>query len=191
VSLIPSFEIGVWNAWVFIVPFILATMLCLFFMMKKDAPGGPARVPIKSVTTMVVALSSKIIYLPALIYSIFLPLKSGDIWFYIGLPVTIVGFIGSVFVVADWAIVTVGEPITRGLYKYSRHPMYITGFITLFGVGILSASWVFLLLAIIFGIGTTRQYYIKIEEAQCLGRYKAAYREYMNKTPRWLGIPKS
>jgi steroid 5-alpha reductase family enzyme len=191
VSLIPSFEIGVWNAWVFIVPFILANMICLFFMIKKDAPGGPARVPIKSWAAMLFALSSKIIYLPALIYSIFLPLKLGEIWFYVGLPVTLVGLIGSVIVVADWATATAGQPITKGIYRYSRHPIYVTGFISLFGVGIISASWVFLLLAIIFGIGTTRPYYIKIEEAQCLGRYKAAYKEYMSKTPRWFGMPKS
>jgi protein-S-isoprenylcysteine O-methyltransferase Ste14 len=48
-----------------------------------------------------------------------------------------------------------------------------------------------LLFTIIFGIGVTRPYLIKIEEAQCLGHYKAAYREYMNKTPRWIGMPKS
>jgi len=61
----------------------------------------------------------------------------------------------------------------------------------LLGVSIISASWVFLLFTIIFGIGATRPYFIKIEEAQCLGHYGAAYREYMNKTPRWIGIPKS
>ena len=34
-------------------------------------------------------------------------------------------------------------------------------------------------------------HFIKMEEAFCLGHYGAAYREYMNKTPRWIGIPKS
>jgi protein-S-isoprenylcysteine O-methyltransferase Ste14 len=46
-------------------------------------------------------------------------------------------------------------------------------------------------LAIISGIGVTRPYFIKIEEAQCLGHYGEAYREYLNRTPRWLGISKS
>jgi protein-S-isoprenylcysteine O-methyltransferase Ste14 len=140
---------------------------------------------------MLVASSSKIIYLPALIYSVFLPLKSEEIWFYVGLPITLVGLIGSIVAVTDWAVTLVGEPVTRGLYRYSRHPMYVTGFIILLGVSILSASWVFLLLAIIFGVGVTRPYYIKIEEAQCLGHHGSAYREYMNRTPRWIGIPKS
>ena len=88
-------------------------------------------------------------------------------------------------------IATFGKSVTRGFYKYSRHPMYVRGFIVLLVVSILSASWVFLLFTIIFGVGATRPYFIKIEEAQCLGHYRAAYREYMNKTPRWVGIPKS
>ena len=190
-SAIPAFEIGIWNAWIFMVPFILATILCLLLMTKKDAPGGPSWIPCKSKFTLVFGTSSKIIYLPALIYSFFLPLKLGDIWFYIGLPITLIGLIGSFIVVADWAITPVSKPVTRGLYKYSRHPMYVTGFIIIFGVGILSASWIFLLFAIIFLVGVTRPFSVKIEEAQCLGHYKAVYREYMNKTPRWIGIPKS
>jgi protein-S-isoprenylcysteine O-methyltransferase Ste14 len=69
--------------------------------------------------------------------------------------------------------------------------MYVTGVFIFLGVSILSASWVFLLFTIIFGVGVTRPYSVKVEEAQCLGHYGAAYREYMNRTPRWIGIPKS
>jgi len=61
----------------------------------------------------------------------------------------------------------------------------------LLGVSILSASWGFLLLTIISGVGFTRPFFLKVEEAECLGHYGAAYREYMNRTPRWIGIPES
>ena len=190
-TLIPAFEIGVWNAWIFMVPFLLVNLLFFLLMIKKGAPGGPSRVPCKSKTTLLVATSSKIIYLPAIIYSVFLPLKLGTIWFYIGFPITLVGLLGSIVVMVNWAVTPAGEPVTRGLYRYSRHPIYVTGVFMLLGMSIISVSWVFLLFTIIFGVGATRPYFIKIEEAQCLGHYGAAYRAYMNKTPRWLGIPKS
>ena len=190
-TLIPAFEIGVWNAWIFMVPFLLATLLCILFMVKKDVPGGPARVPCKSKTTLLVASLSKIIYFPAVVYSVFLPLKLGAIWFYVGLPITLVGLVGSIIVFVNWTTAPAGEPVTIGLYRYSRHPMYLTGVFVFWGVSIISASWVFLLFTIIFGVGVTRLYFIKIEEAQCLGHYGTAYREYMNRTPRWIGIPKS
>ena len=163
----------------------------MLFMMRKDAPGGPARVSCKSKTTLLVAGLSKIIYFPAVIYSVFLPLKLGTVWFYLGLPIALIGLVGSILVLVDWASTPVGQPVTRGIYRYSRHPMYVTGVFVFSGVSVISASWVFLLLTIIFGVGVTRPYFVKIEEAQCLGHYGAAYREYMNRTARWIGIPKS
>jgi protein-S-isoprenylcysteine O-methyltransferase Ste14 len=193
-SLIPEFELGLWNAWIFMVPFLLVTLLLMLLMMKKDAPGGPVRAvqrACKSKTTLLVASLSKIIYFPAVIYSVFLPLQLGSIWFYVGLPITFIGLVGSIVVLVDWANTPAGQPVTRGIYRYSRHPMYVTGVFIFLGVSIISASWVFLLFTIIFGVGVTRPYFVKVEEAQCLGHYGAAYREYMNKTPRWIGIPKS
>jgi len=193
-SLIPEFELGLWNAWIFMGPFLLVTLLIMLLMVKKGGPGGPVRAvqrACKSKITLLVASLSKLIYFPAVIYSVFLPLKLGSIWFYVGLPITLVGLVGSIIVLVDWANTPAGEPVTRGIYRYSRHPMYVTGVLLFLGVSIMSASWVFLLLTIIFGVGVTRPYFVKVEEAQCLGHYGAVYREYMNRTPRWIGIPKS
>jgi protein-S-isoprenylcysteine O-methyltransferase Ste14 len=175
-------------------PFLLVTLLLMLLMMKKGAPGGPVRAvqrACKSKTTLLVASLSKIIIFPAVIYSVFLPLKLGSIWFYVGLPITLLGLVGFIIVLVDWATTPAGQPVTRGIYRYSRHPMYVTIVVLFLGVSILSASWVFLLLTIIIGVGVTRPYSVKVEEAQCLGYYGAAYREYMNRTPRWIGIPKS
>jgi protein-S-isoprenylcysteine O-methyltransferase Ste14 len=173
------------------VPALLVTLLSILLMTKKGAPGGPARVPCKSKTTLLVASLSKIILFPAVLYSVFLPLKLGSIWFYVGLPITLLGLGGTILVLVDWANTPAGQPVTRGIYRYSRHPMYVTEVFIFLGVSIMSASWVFLLFTIISGVGVTRPYFVKIEEAQCLGHYGAAYREYMNRTPRWIGIPKS
>jgi len=45
------------------------------------------------------------------------------------------------------------------------------------------------LFPIIVGVGAA--YFIKMEEACTLGHYGKVYREYMNRTPRWIGILKS
>ena len=193
-SLVPEFELGFWNAWIFMAPFLLVTLLIMLLMMRKGAPGGPVRTvqrACKSKITLLVASLSKIIYFPAVLYSVFLPLKLGSMWFYVGLPIALLGLVGTVLVLVDWASTPAGEPVTRGIYRYSRHPMYVTMFLLLLGVSIASASWVFLLFTIISGVGATRPYFVKVEEAQCLGHYGAAYREYMNRTPRWIGMPKS
>jgi protein-S-isoprenylcysteine O-methyltransferase Ste14 len=192
--IIPAFELGLWNAWIFMVPSLLVTLILMFLMMKKGAPDGPVRAvqrACKSKTTLLVATLSKFIIFPAVIYSVFLPLQLGTMWFYVGLPITLLGLIGYILVSVDWVYTPAGQPVTRGVYRYSRHPMYVTSFLLLLGVSIASASWVFLSFTIILGVGVTRPYFVKVEEAQCLGSFGAAYQEYMNRTPRWIGIRKS
>lgn len=61
-------------------------------------------------------------------------------------------------------------------------------FVQFMGAGIASASWLFLIVivSIILTVFIT-----PIEERYCLEKYGDAYREYIDKTPRWIGIPKS
>lgn len=189
-SLIPAFEIGLWNAWIFMLLEVLT-----FPLFTRIATGrapeveGKSQVAAMSRTARITLYSSKIIYIPAFIYSVFLPLKLGTIWFYIGLPITLIGFITGVIVILNWAASPRGEPVTNGLYRYSRHPMYVTSFVFFLGVSIATASWVFLVFTILLIAASF--YFAPIEERSCLEKYGDAYREYMNKTPRYIGIPKS
>ena len=67
--------------------------------------------------------------------------------------------------------------------------MCVTEVVLLLGVSIVSASWVFLVFPIIIGVGAV--HFRKMEEVGTLGHYGAICREYMDRPPRWLGIPKS
>jgi protein-S-isoprenylcysteine O-methyltransferase Ste14 len=163
----------------------------LFFRVTTDRAPTEESHNIAALTriTKVFLYSSKIIYIPAFIYSIFLPLKLGTLWFYIGLPITVIGFLGGVLVIANWARSPHGEPVSTGLYRYSRHPMYVTAFVFFLGVSLTTASWVFLLFTILLIFASF--YYAHLEEASCITQYGETYRKYMEKTPKYLGIPKS
>ena len=189
-SLIPAFKIGVWNAWIFMLLDVL-TFPLFIRIAKGRAPEveGKSQVSAMSRTARITLYSSKIIYIPAFIYSIFLPLKLGTVWFYVGLPITLIGFITGVIVILNWAASPRGEPVTNGLYRYSRHPMYVTAFVFFLGVSIATASWVFLLFTILLIAASF--YFAPLEEQSCLEKYGDAYREYMSRTPRYIGIPKS
>jgi len=186
-SLIPAFEIGVWNAWIFM-PYLFL-MIILVGKLKKGEDPGKTELDALSKIEKRIFTFSMLVFFSALIYSIFLPLKLGTIWFYVGLPITLIGLVTLTIVMANFATTSWDKPVTKGLYHYSRHPMYITIALFLLGVGIASASLLFLLLSIIFIVlNSLRAIY---EERFCLEKYGEAYREYMNKTPRWLGMPKS
>jgi protein-S-isoprenylcysteine O-methyltransferase Ste14 len=125
----------------------------------------------------------------AVAYSIFLPLQSGTIWFYAGLAIFLKGLVVLTTATINFATTPMDVPITRGIYHYSRHPMYLASLLIYFSVGISSASWVFLLILVIQSV--SMRIAAVEEERYCLEKYGAAYREYMDRTPRWLGLLKS
>ncbi|MBA7705729.1 hypothetical protein ES703_114565 [subsurface metagenome] len=186
-SLIPAFEIGLWNAWIFMLYHFLPMPLLMLIHKGATEKGQP--VP-HSKTEKKLYPVIWIVWLLAFIYSIFLPLQLGTIWFYIGLPISLIGLITFTMVIVTFATTPIDkEPLTKGLYRYSRHPMYVTQLVMFIGVGIASASWVFLLFSIVY---TVFSLVLAIpEERLCLEKYSDSYHEYMNRTPRWIGMPKS
>jgi protein-S-isoprenylcysteine O-methyltransferase Ste14 len=185
-SLIPVFEIGVWNAWIFMLFQLLLYVPLMLFAKEQtkemESPhGGSARWLYPIIT---------ILWVIAIIYSIFVPLRLGTVWFYVGLPVFILGFIGQSAVCASVCATRVSEkPLTAGIYHFSRHPYYVTQLVMFIGVGVASASWLLLLFAVVYSY----LHFIMAgpEENQCLEKYGDAYRKYMSRTPKWIGIPKS
>jgi protein-S-isoprenylcysteine O-methyltransferase Ste14 len=191
-SPIPAFEIGVWNAWILQVIIFLVLSLPSVFMSKeakKRVNRGTESMPI-SKTQKRLALSTHVVIMPiAFIYSIFLPLKLGTAWLYAGLFVFILALVMSLTTTYNYAATPFGEPVTKGIYRISRHPIYLSGFVAYAGIGIACASWVLLLCAVLWI--AFFQVVVPAEERFLLKKYGETYREYMDKTPKWIGIPKS
>ena len=185
-SLVPAFELGVWNAWIFTL-YLLSHSL-LIRLIDKDIWGKMQSVTDK--TQKRIIHLSKAIRLFLLFYSFFLPLRIGTMWFYMGFPFCVLGSILWSVAWADFVTTPLNEPVTKGLYRYSRHPMFLTALIVALGVSMASASWLYLLLSII-GVFLRFRAYVIPEERFCLEKYGDVYREYMSRTPRWIGIPKS
>ena len=160
----------------------------LFYIASKRGSTHDEELDL-STTKRVISGFTKMFSLLVLIYSIFLPLKLGTMWFYIGLPVTLLGLVTGVIALVNWATTPPYEPITRGLYRYSRHPFYLADILFFLGLGIATASWILLLLSILWIV--TGFILANPEERDLIGKYGNAYREYMEKTPRWIGLPKS
>ena len=188
-SLVPAFEIGVWNAWIFMSVFILQ-MLAMMLLSKRvwQRSSLPADVGRNNAEKRAGIIGNSIWGL-ATLYSIFLPLKLGTLWFYIGFPIFFLGAMILAIATADFAAAPSEKPITRGTYAFSRHPLYLSSFIIYIGAAIATASWLFLLLGLtnIFWVRTEA----RVEERYCLEKYGDSYRQYMDRTPRWLGIPRA
>jgi protein-S-isoprenylcysteine O-methyltransferase Ste14 len=188
-SLIPEFEVGLWNAWIFMLLVLLTFPFFIRFANKRVIPSQEEEFKNFSMVNKTLFCSSKYIIFIAALYSIFLPLKLGTIWFYVGIPIALLGLAGLIIVMANWANSPPKGPIKKGFYRYSRHPMYVTYFLVFLGISIATASWLFMLFLLLFTVGTVA--FVDFEEKGCLEQYGNAYYEYRERTPRWFGIPKS
>ena len=190
-SWIPDFKIGLLNAWLLML-FIPLHPLIMILIDKAVGVGGILKkmgnVPNYKAEKTAFIIST-IPLLMLFIYSIFLPLKLVVPWFIIGIFFYFLGLAMFLASIVAIAITPHGQPFTSGVYQISRHPMTFSMYIALLGMAVASLSWVFLLATIICFIFVINQ--IKVEERGVLETYGEAYREYLQKTPRWIGIPKS
>jgi protein-S-isoprenylcysteine O-methyltransferase Ste14 len=188
----PAFEIGIWNAWILQVIFYLSMFIPDIFLDKqaKKKSKRMSQFPPFKKTEKMLALSTHAVIMPVvLIYSIFLPLKLGTAWLYGGLLIFVAALVISIMALFNIATAPADKPVTNGAYRISRHPMYLSGFLMFIGVGVSCASWVVLLLALIWIVFW--RIVVPEEEKFLVDKYGADYLDYMKKTPRWIGIPKS
>jgi protein-S-isoprenylcysteine O-methyltransferase Ste14 len=191
-SLVPQLQAGVLNAWILML--YLPLHPAIMFVIDKIAGTGEMmkkmEAPRYTKTEKIInILGNFVLFFGLFIFSIFLPLKLGTAWFYTGLALCVIGVIIWTVAIVNIVKVPLGEPWESGLYRYSRHPMFIAESLILIGTGIASASWIFLLFAVVsIALSATL---VLAEERSCREKFGDSYRAYSNKTPRWMGIPGS
>ena len=84
--------------------------------------------------------------------------------------------------------VEVGGLRTGGLYRYSRNPQLVGGFIFIVGYAMLWPSWIGMLWASMWLI--IAHLMVRGEEAHLESVFGEEYRDYCVRTPRYLGLPK-
>jgi protein-S-isoprenylcysteine O-methyltransferase Ste14 len=186
-SAVPGFDLGLWNAWWFLAYYMAHPLLMMALdrdMAKKmrsdqESSGTPDR------GLMAVLMGSLV---AAVGYSIACPLRTRTWWFYLGVPLAVGGLLLFTVAIVNIAHTPLGQPFTTGLYRYSRHPMMVWGCVGLIGAAIAAASWLLLLLVVI----AQAAYLLGLdaEERHCLTTYGDAYRTYLERTPKHLGLPR-
>jgi len=184
-SLVPEFELGFWNAWIFMLPLIIISLfgVRLFGKRVSGETSSDTRMEKLSFACM------HLIVIASYVYSVFLPLKLVTPWFHIGLLIYLLGMLITIIATLNFATTSVDKPVTKGVYTFSRNPMYVGESLINISISIACLSWIFFLVAVVVAI--LEHNIVISEERFCLKKYGDAYREYMSRTSRWIGIPKS
>ncbi|MCK4528820.1 isoprenylcysteine carboxylmethyltransferase family protein [candidate division WOR-3 bacterium] len=183
-SLIPEFRIGLWNGWILSAIFLIPNYFPMFIAPKENIKELMEQVKQAKGRDKLVSSLSRIPNFGIMVYSIFVPLKIGTPWFYIGLAFFVIGEIGGIISGIQLSFKKPGQPMFKGFYSLSRNPIYVFLNIILISIGIVTASWLILALAVISMI--LNHYIILAEERFCLEKYGDSYREYMIRVPRYF-----
>jgi len=186
-SLIPAFEVGLWNAWILTIPILIISFSDMAVTASRESgKEGDFKLTKKENT-----ISNAIFLLMIIswVYTIFLPLQLNTTWLYSGLVICFFGAVFTTTAIINFATSPKDKVITKGLYRVTRNPTYIGIILMHTGLGITCASWLYLLLTAIFLIMLNT--ISPSEERYLCYRYGDEYLQYKNKVPRWIGIPRS
>ena len=181
-----TLKIDLWNAWIFMSVFLLQMLAILLIDRRVSKRSHIPKEARQNKFERSVGIIGNLIWLLAMAYSVFLPLRLGTFWFYIGLSAFMVGLAIMVIATKDFMTAPADQLITKGAYAYSRHPMYLATFLICLGAGIATVSYPFLFLSLIMASCFYQE--ALIEERYCINKYGIAYEKYMNNTHRWASV---
>ncbi|MDO4779432.1 MAG: isoprenylcysteine carboxylmethyltransferase family protein [Bacteroides sp.] len=183
-SFYTTLQAGWLNAWIPSFGMIIIQFMYMLFFIE----GGKRAVDTSWYTTKdkINSYGSSAMQILVLIVSIFIPLKIGTVWFIIGSIIFIPSLICFVYAFHCYANTPSDKTVVRGIYRYSRNPMYSFFFAGMFGVCIATASLWLTLIMIPFIILT--HLIILGEERYCEQTYGEEYLKYKAETPRYLLI---
>lgn len=179
----PILGLGLLNGWIYFVSYLIIFGLVLSTCSKEVKK----RLYDKSLwdkTTRIITTIGKLFSLANIIMLIFGRLLIGNLEFYIGTVIYLVGLMFLVISLIHFRDSPLDEPITRGVYKFSRNPQLISIFITLTGMILVIGSWINLIFLGIVIVCT--HYGILGEESALIEQYGESYLEYMKKVPRYF-----
>ena len=118
------------------------------------------------------------------LYLFFLRIRTGSVWFPVGLAVYGLGIVFCAVSVYDFAKPAENGLNRSGLYRVSRNPMYVAYFIYLLGCVLLTRSLVLLALLIVFQLSA--HWIILSEERWCIRKFGKDYTAYMRRVRRYI-----
>lgn len=121
-----------------------------------------------------------------IVFVFFIPIQSHSALFFPGLVIFLSGYVLYTMSLIDYATTNPDEPVTKGIYRYSRNPQQIMTIVMWIGIGMVLNCGLIITLALLQLI-TSFPTFIS-QEKYCVEKYGAAFKKYMTKAPRYLTL---
>ena len=184
-ELIPTLKIGWLNGWILLC-LVYSIFGILLLVFPKDVVVRLYDYDRSSWSKAqkVIYIIGKLLAFVCLVLIIFTPLKIGANVFIPAIILFTLGLAGFIIALFNFKNTPLDQPVTRGLYRISRHPQVLMLFIMSIGICITIGSGLVLFIVIISSLFLHSR--DLAEEKACLERYGDSYREYMKRVPRYF-----
>lgn len=171
------------NAFLLVIPFFFIRFGLMQMVSKEALSRAALFAPLqgKERTAYLVYQLSNIFII---LYPLFLKIQVHHYTFLLGFTLYILGMVILVLSTIAFAQPEPNGLNRKGIYCYSRNPMYVGYFLYFLGSAIVTCSVLFILAVILFQICT--HWIILSEERWCLSKFKADYAEYMQHVRRYF-----
>jgi len=182
-ELLPALRLGWLNGWVLLAfEFLIQGSLLMVFPKAVvsrlfDRSGWSAQ-------QRIFTIIGKVFSLACLVLIVLTPLNIRSAVIIAGLVLYAIGVAGLVVAMLNFKDTPPDQPVTKGVYRISRHPQIVALFIVFLGVCLAIGSWVALFALVISKL--FQHFGILAEEEVCLKQYGEPYRAFMKRVPRYL-----
>ncbi|MBP3762864.1 MAG: isoprenylcysteine carboxylmethyltransferase family protein [Bacteroidales bacterium] len=170
------------GAWMPAVWMVLVQFICMALFKE----GGKRAVDTSwyDARTRRYAQRNTVFQVALIVLAVFVPFRCGTAWFTVGAVIYLVAFALFLWSFHSYGTADRDRLITKGIYRYSRNPMYAVFTLAMLGVVIATASlWLLLMLVpYCWAMHGT----ILGEEAYCERTYGDDYRRYKSQVPRYM-----
>ena len=178
------FELGIWNAWLLSLPFLL--LVTFMVGMKKDIIKRMSDMTGYTAREKFFTLCASISPYPFMIATIWVPFISIPLLLFFGLLIYVLGMALCAASLKVIIKTSPDEPFTAGPFRFSRNPMYVSS--TAIFIGICLATGSFVLSGYLAIMVMLQHFMILAEERICMEKYGWAFDGYLRKVPRYLFI---
>jgi protein-S-isoprenylcysteine O-methyltransferase Ste14 len=182
-ELFPQLELSILGGWLSLLPMLLIQFINIFGVSEEARKRLFDRSNYTSYQKLLLVIS-KITAMIVLLLLVFTPLSAEPVEIIIGTLLIFCGVVGVRIAVLNFINTPPNEPVTQGLYKYSRNPQEVMLTIIFIGASISISSWS--VLVILFISKIFNHISIIAQEQVCLQQYGDSYKAYMKQVPRYL-----
>lgn len=126
---------------------------------------------------------SQISWFGTILLPVFYPIKINSDIFIFGSILFLIGMVLTVISILNYILTPLNEMVKKGLYKFSRNPIYAAYNILGFGIALLTGSWFIFILHIIEIV--FNHFWVLDEEKYCISKYGKEYELYIKEVPRY------